>query len=93
MLSGFDDKSGYALCLFAYMDSDLESPVVFEGRTDGTIVRARSKGNGFGWDPIFQPEGFQETYGEMEKEVKNRISHRYKALEKVQAYLKARNNL
>ena len=34
----------------------------------------------FGWDPIFQPQGFQLTYAEMEKEVKNTISHRYKAL-------------
>ena len=41
----------------------------------------------FGWDPIFQPDGFKETYAEMDKDVKNSISHRYKALEKLKAHL------
>lgn len=66
-------------------DEDTE-PVVFEGRTDGRIVPARGPCN-FGWDPIFEPEGFTQTYAEMDKETKNSISHRYRALDKLRAYL------
>ena len=35
----------------------------------------------FGWDPVFQPEGFEETYAEMDSAIKNTISHRYRALQ------------
>jgi hypothetical protein len=49
---------------------------VFVGRTDGRIVPARGD-NQFGWDPVFEPEGFGETYAEMDKGVKNTISHRW----------------
>lgn len=45
----------------------------------GQIVLPRGPPN-FGWDPIFQPEGFQQTYAELDSAVKNTISHRYKAL-------------
>jgi inosine triphosphate pyrophosphatase len=50
-------------------------PITFVGRTEGAIVPARGPDD-FGWDPVFQPEGFQETYAEMDKDVKNTISHR-----------------
>ena len=50
-------------------------PQVFVGRTQGHIVPSRGI-TAFGWDPVFQPEGFQETYAEMDKTVKNTISHR-----------------
>jgi inosine/xanthosine triphosphate pyrophosphatase family protein len=48
---------------------------VFVGRTDGRIVPARGD-NAFGWDPIFEPQGFSETYAEMDAAIKNTISHR-----------------
>lgn len=90
MLRGFEDKGAYALCTFAYCGGVDEEPMVFAGRTEGTIVEARQSGEGpvFGWDPIFEPKGFAETYAEMDKEVKNRISHRRKALELVKAHLR-----
>jgi len=50
-------------------------PQVFVGRTEGEIVPSRGHTT-FGWDPVFQPKGFQETYAEMDKSVKNTISHR-----------------
>ena len=50
-------------------------PQVFVGRTEGKIVPSRGHTT-FGWDPVFQPQGFQETYAEMDKSVKNTISHR-----------------
>lgn len=48
---------------------------MFVGRTHGRIVPARGD-NQFGWDPVFEPEGFEETYAEMDKTIKNTISHR-----------------
>lgn len=48
--------------------------------SQGKIVLPRGPPD-FGWDPIFQPEGFQETYAEMDSAVKNTISHRYRALQ------------
>lgn len=51
-------------------------PITFVGRTEGKIVPARGPAD-FGWDPIFQPDGFDTTYAEMDKDVKNTISHRW----------------
>ena len=45
----------------------------------------------FGWDPIFQPDGFDQTYDEMPKSIKNTISHRYKALEKLKEFFALQN--
>lgn len=50
-------------------------PQVFVGRTEGRIVPARGPVS-FGWDPVFEPQGFRETYAQMDKTVKNTISHR-----------------
>jgi len=58
----------------------------FEGTIRGNIVQPR--GTRFGWDPIFQPEGYDKTFAEMSKEEKNKISHRRKALDKLKEYLK-----
>jgi len=93
MLVGFEDKTAYALCTFAYCSGSVdEEPVVFSGRTPGRIVPARAAGDGpaFGWDPIFEPEGYTQTYAEMEKTVKNSISHRGKALALVKAHLESK---
>lgn len=81
MLDGFEDKTGYAQCIFAYMEKEDQEPILFVGQTAGTIVEPRGKS--FGWDPIFQPEGFETTFGEMELEQKNEISHRGKAVQKL----------
>lgn len=92
MLAGFEDKSAYALCTFAYSSGGPdEEPVVFAGRTTGRIVPPRKKGDGpaFGWDPIFEPEGYEETYAEMDESVKNKISHRSKALLLVRKHLES----
>ena len=81
MLAGWEDKSAYALCTFAYYDGTPDSEIkVFSGRTNGMIVSPRGPRN-FGWDPCFQPDGYKETYAEMAKELKNTISHRGRALQ------------
>ena len=53
--------------------------MVFEGFCEGEIVRPRGD-NGFGWDPVFQPDGHDQTFAEMPEEIKNEISHRKRAL-------------
>ncbi|KAI9313644.1 inosine triphosphate pyrophosphatase-like protein [Dichotomocladium elegans] len=87
MLDGFNDYSGYALCTFAYCKGPGHEPVVFEGKTPGKIVAPRGPRN-FGWDCAFQPDGFDQTYAEMPKDVKNTISHRFRAIEKLKTFLK-----
>jgi XTP/dITP diphosphohydrolase len=60
---------------------------LFEGIVKGEIIRERRGGEGFGYDPIFQPEGYQQTFAEMSGEAKNAISHRGRAVRKLVEYL------
>ncbi len=55
---------------------------VFKGRVDGKIADKPRGSKGFGYDPIFIPEGYEQTFAELGDEVKNQISHRRRALEK-----------
>jgi XTP/dITP diphosphohydrolase len=57
--------------------------VAVTGKVHGTIVWPPRGTRGFGYDPIFVPEGYSETFGEMEPELKNQLSHRMRALEKL----------
>lgn len=59
----------------------------FEGIVRGTIIRERRGEGGFGYDPIFVPDGYELTFAELGSEVKNRISHRAKAVEKLAEFL------
>ncbi|KAK9808116.1 hypothetical protein WJX73_008079 [Symbiochloris irregularis] len=86
MLAAYEDKSAYAQCIFAFTPGPGVEPEVFVGRTEGKIVPARGDAV-FGWDPIFQPDGFDVTYSEMDKATKNTISHRFRALQKLRDYL------
>jgi XTP/dITP diphosphohydrolase len=60
---------------------------LFEGIVEGTIRRQPVGGGGFGYDPIFQPDGYNITFAEMSLEEKNKISHRAKAMEKLITFL------
>eukprot|EP00267_Zea_mays_P047653 XP_020400133.1 inosine triphosphate pyrophosphatase [Zea mays] len=79
LLKAYEDKSAFAMCIFSLALGPGEEPITFVGKTAGKIVSARGP-NDFGWDPVFQPDGFEQTYAEMPKSVKNEISHRGKAL-------------
>lgn len=85
LLDGWEDKSAEAVCTFAYTDNENEKVILFQGRTEGDIVFPRGSRD-FGWDPIFQPKNFDKTYAELDKEEKNKISHRYKALDKLRQH-------
>lgn len=61
---------------------------LFEGRVDGTILTERHGSDGFGYDPIFQPDGYEVSFAEMSLNDKNAISHRGRAVEKFVAFLK-----
>ena len=92
MLEGFEDKSAYAQCIFTYCEGPGKEPITFVGKTEGKIVTSGPRGpEGFGWDPIFQPDGYDQTFAELDKEVKNKISHRYNSLMKVKKYFEENN--
>jgi XTP/dITP diphosphohydrolase len=61
--------------------------VVVEGRIDGTLSFPPRGDRGFGYDPIFTPEGFDQTFGEMAREAKEAMSHRARAFAKLKAAL------
>jgi len=60
----------------------------FEGKVNGVITEKRSGNEGFGYDPIFKPDGFNQTFAEMNLDIKNKISHRGKAVLKLINFLK-----
>jgi XTP/dITP diphosphohydrolase len=60
---------------------------LFDGVCEGKIIFAARGQNGFGYDPLFVPNGFEKTFAELGVEIKNKISHRAKALAKLRAYL------
>lgn len=62
----------------------------FEGRVEGRIIDERRGGEGFGYDPIFQPDGYDRTFAELGPDVKNRISHRARAVQQLAEFLLAR---
>lgn len=65
---------------------------LFTGIAKGKITTEKSGNQGFGYDPIFQPEGFQETFADLPLETKNQISHRGKATQLLINYLTKKNN-
>ena len=80
------ETSAVARCALLYFDGTSE--VVGEGTAPGAIVAPRGEG-GFGWDPIFLPEGESKTYAELPSERKDLISHRSHALKDLQRKLQA----
>nr|AAK54301.1 putative HAM1 protein [Oryza sativa Japonica Group] len=90
LLLAYEDKSAFAMCIFSLALGPGEEPMTFVGKTAGKIVPARGPAD-FGWDPVFQPDGFDQTYAEMPKSVKNQISHRGKALALVKEHFAAAN--
>ena len=81
-------RSAHFSCVIslAYPDGKYE---IFEGRVDGHIAEKKQGNGGFGYDPLFIPDGFDKSFAELGSEVKNSISHRARAMQKLLAYLKS----
>jgi len=67
------------------------TPTFFEGSVNGQLTTAPRGSNGFGYDPIFIPDGYHITFAEMLPEMKNRISHRAEAVKKLAAFLSTKS--
>ncbi|KAF4120134.1 inosine triphosphate pyrophosphatase [Geosmithia morbida] len=107
LIAAYEDKSAEAICTFGYSAGPGQEPVLFQGRCPGKIVPARGPSNfgNFlfskipsyivskltvaGWDPCFEFEG--KTFAEMDGAEKNKISHRARALKKLQDWFKEQN--
>ena len=85
-LDGKDDRRARFRTVIALVAGG--SSTTFEGTVEGEITTERRGGEGFGYDPIFRPDGHAETFAEMGHEAKNKISHRAKAVAKLVEYLK-----
>lgn len=71
-----------AICLIEQGEEHL-----FEGIVKGSIIEQKRGASGFGYDPVFMPKGYEETFAEMGNAEKNKISHRARAVEKLCEYL------
>ena len=83
-LAGKPDRSAQFRTVIA-LSSPEGSVQTLEGSCPGTIIKEPRGENGFGYDPLFVPEGYTKTFAELPAEIKNRISHRAQALSKAQA--------
>jgi len=79
----------YFICVLSLCFPDGKAHL-FEGRVDGTLTFPPRGKKGFGYDPIFIPEGYPVTFAEMDPEKKHLISHRARAFDKFIAFLKSR---
>ncbi|MCB2203102.1 RdgB/HAM1 family non-canonical purine NTP pyrophosphatase [bacterium] len=74
-------------CVIALVGHRMEE--YFEGKVEGDILRHPSGENGFGYDPVFRPEGYDRSYAELTAEEKNSISHRALAIMKLKQFLQS----
>ena len=66
--------------------SQTPDPILFDGVCEGRILFEPRGKSGFGYDPLFVPMGFEQTFAELGEDIKNKLSHRAKALEKLRAF-------
>lgn len=79
------NKTARFRCAMAFISEQGE--YVFEGKIEGKIILERRGNGGFGYDPVFIPEGYDLTFSELSSEVKNKISHRAIAMQKLVNFL------
>lgn len=87
-VDGNVDQGCYFISVLALAFPDNRETAFFEGRVYGQIAWPPRGGEGFGYDPMFQPEGFDITFGEMAPKEKQKVSHRAIALNKFIQFLK-----
>lgn len=89
-LNGCENRKAYFSTIVTLIEeraSFLSHMMFFEGRVNGTILKEKHGTEGFGYDPIFQPDGYDCSFAELGMEIKNKISHRAIAIGKVADYL------
>jgi XTP/dITP diphosphohydrolase len=94
LMEGIEDRTAEFQSVIAFLSADLKSPLLFVGEVAGDIVKEeRTAGtmSGFGFDPIFRPSTSQKTFAEMSLEMKNKHSHRAKALRKFGEWCRRRH--
>ncbi len=84
-MKGEENRSAQFRTVLALVNGDQE--LTFEGICPGQILQEEKGSEGFGYDPVFQPDGFTQSFAEMDSSTKNEISHRGKAIQKFVQYL------
>jgi XTP/dITP diphosphohydrolase len=84
-LEGHTDRTARFRCVLTLMENNAQ--FVFEGSCEGAIMQTPSGQSGFGYDPIFVPNGHNRTFAEMSATEKNALSHRARAVEKLLQWL------
>ena len=85
-MNGNTNRNARFRTIIAYIDENAQEHI-FEGEIKGKIIENMAGTNGFGYDPIFVPEGYDKTFAELSSEIKNTISHRARAMEKFLSYI------
>jgi XTP/dITP diphosphohydrolase len=82
-LEGVDDRSAQFKTVLCLYDPKTKTAEYFDGIVEGAISDEVKGDNGFGYDPVFVPDGYTETFAELGNELKNTLSHRFRAIEKL----------
>ncbi len=85
-LEGITNRKARFISCIAFID-DHKQMNVFSGKVEGKISSTPMGTGGFGYDPVFIPDGFDQTFGQLPEEIKNRISHRALAMQQFMSYL------
>ncbi|HEX5706278.1 MAG TPA: XTP/dITP diphosphatase [Pyrinomonadaceae bacterium] len=88
--TGDDERRARFVCVIALTFPQTDETELFSGECRGRIIDEPRGGEGFGYDPVFMPEGYSQTFGELPPEIKNRISHRARASAAAARYLRER---
>lgn len=84
-LKGVEHRAAHFVCVLALMHNGLE--YVFEGKVQGTIATSLSGSEGFGYDPLFIPEGYDKSFADLDPAIKKEISHRANAVKQLKNFL------
>lgn len=85
--SGDADRRARFVCVIAIADPQGEIVNLSTGICEGRIAHAPRGNNGFGYDPVFVPEGYEQSFGELSNEIKESVSHRARALAAARSFL------
>ena len=86
-LKGITNREAYFVTSLCYYDIQDTKGYYFEGEVNGKIATAPRGSNGFGYDPLFIPEGFDKTFAELDASEKNKMSHRANALKRFKLFM------